>query len=56
MTDTCALDIADRGGITLEEVGEIMNLTRERVRQVETAGLAKLAALDEITRLKDYVL
>src|SRR6185295_19672297 len=52
MTDTCALDIADRGGITLEEVGEIMNLTRERVRQVETAGLAKLQALEEIARLK----
>jgi hypothetical protein len=56
MTETCALDIADRGGITLEEVGEIMNLTRERVRQVETAGLAKLQALEEIARLKDYVL
>jgi hypothetical protein len=55
MTETCALDIADRGGITLEEVGEIMNLTRERVRQVETAGLAKLAALKDVTRLKDYV-
>ena len=55
MTETCALDIADRGGITLEEVGEIMNLTRERVRQVETAGLAKLAALADVTRLKDYV-
>lgn len=55
MTETCALDIADRGGITLEEVGEIMNLTRERVRQVETAGLGKLAALTDIARLKDYV-
>ncbi|MBK8168861.1 MAG: DNA-binding protein [Sandaracinaceae bacterium] len=55
MTETCALDIADRGGITLEEVGEIMNLTRERVRQVETAGLAKLQALDDVARLKDYV-
>lgn len=55
MTETCALDIADRGGITLEEVGEIMNLTRERVRQVETAGLAKLEALQEVSRLKDYV-
>lgn len=42
MTDTCALDIADRGGITLEEVGEIMNLTRERIRQVEVRGLLKL--------------
>ncbi len=55
MTETCALDVADRGGITLEEVGEIMNLTRERVRQVETAGLAKLEALSDVERLKDYV-
>ncbi|MGE0402989.1 MAG: sigma factor-like helix-turn-helix DNA-binding protein [Kofleriaceae bacterium] len=39
---TCALDVAERGGITLEEVGEIMNLTRERIRQVEVRGLLKL--------------
>jgi hypothetical protein len=55
MTDTCALDIADRGGITLEEVGEIMNLTRERVRQLETQGLAKLQGMDDVSRLRDYV-
>jgi hypothetical protein len=55
MTDTCALDIADRGGITLEEVGEIMNLTRERVRQLETQGLAKLQGLEDVSRLHDYV-
>lgn len=55
MEETCALDVADRGGITLEEVGEIMNLTRERVRQVETAGLGKLQAIKDITRLKDYI-
>jgi len=42
MGETCALDVADRGGITLEEVGEIMNLTRERIRQVEVRGLLKL--------------
>jgi DNA-directed RNA polymerase sigma subunit (sigma70/sigma32) len=39
---TCALDVADRGGITLEEIGEVMNLTRERIRQVEVRGLLKL--------------
>lgn len=55
MTDTCALDIADRGGITLEDVGEIMNLTRERVRQLETQGLAKLQGMDDVSRLHDYV-
>lgn len=42
LEQTCALDVAEKGGITLEEVGEIMNLTRERIRQVETRGLVKL--------------
>ncbi len=45
LDETCALDVADRGGITLEEVGAIMNLTRERIRQVETRGLLKLRAV-----------
>jgi len=52
MAETCALDVAERGGITLEEVGEIMNLTRERIRQVEVRGLVKMrmmAASDGIT-------
>ena len=44
MSETCALDIAERGGITLEDVGAIMNLTRERIRQVEVSGLEKLQA------------
>ena len=42
MAETCSLDVADKGGITLEEVGEILNLTRERIRQVEVRGLIKL--------------
>jgi len=46
LTDSCALDIAQRGGITLEEVGAIMNLTRERIRQVEVNGLEKLQMQD----------
>jgi hypothetical protein len=44
---TCALDVAEKGGITLEEVGEIMNLTRERIRQVETRGLEKVREATE---------
>ena len=55
MTETCALDIADRGGATLEETGAIMNLTRERIRQVEVRGLAKLEALSDMMDLRDFI-
>jgi hypothetical protein len=55
MAETCALDVADRGGITLEEVGEILNLTRERIRQVEVKGLQKLRAASESLGLKDFL-
>lgn len=43
MAESCALDVADRGGVSLEGVGAIMNLTRERIRQVELDALAKMA-------------
>jgi Sigma-70, region 4 len=55
MNETCALDVADRGGTTLEDVGAIMNLTRERIRQVEVKALAKLEALREMSSLRDFV-
>ncbi len=54
MEETCALDVADRGGITLEEVGEIMNLTRERIRQVELRGLEKLRETESNYSLREY--
>lgn len=42
MKESCSLDVAARGGATLEEVGAAMNLTRERCRQVEVRGMAKM--------------
>jgi len=42
MTESCSLDIADRGGVRLEDVGALMNITRERIRQVEVTILKKL--------------
>ncbi len=60
--ESCSLDVADRGPQTLEAVGEIMNLTRERMRQEEDRIIAKLKralrlrgyyALDDI--MSDFV-
>jgi hypothetical protein len=42
LDETCALDVADRGGITLDEVGALLNIVRERVRQIEEKTLLKL--------------
>lgn len=42
MAESCVLDVADRGASTLEEAGELLRLTRERIRQVEVRGLLHL--------------
>jgi hypothetical protein len=42
MTDSCSLDVGDQGGATLEEVGNLLQLTRERVRQIESFALVQL--------------
>lgn len=39
MDETCTLDIADRGGVTLDVVAAVMGLTRERVRQIEAHAI-----------------
>ena len=48
MEHSCALDVSEQGGLTLEEVGHILNLTRERVRQVEVAGIDKLKSVSVV--------
>lgn len=42
MGESCMLDVADRGGETLETVGAHLNLTRERLRQIEEGALVQL--------------
>ncbi len=39
---SCVLDVAEREGSTLEHVAEVMNITRERVRQIETKAFRRL--------------
>jgi hypothetical protein len=40
---SCALDLSERGSMTLEEVAVVTNLTRERIRQVELKALRRRA-------------
>jgi hypothetical protein len=40
--ETCALDVAELGAHTLDEIGAIVGLTRERVRQIEVRAMLKL--------------
>lgn len=39
---SCALDVADKGGVTLEEVGQVLGITRERTRQIVDIALVKV--------------
>jgi len=40
---SCSLDLADRGAMTLEDIAVVTNLTRERIRQVELKALIRRA-------------
>lgn len=39
---SCSLDIAEAGARRLEDVGTVLNLVRDRIRQIEVRVLAKL--------------
>lgn len=39
---SCSLDIAEQGECSLEQIGHAMNVTRERIRQIETIATRKL--------------
>jgi hypothetical protein len=45
LPETCSLDVAENGGETLERVANILNLTRERVRQIEARALEQVRAV-----------
>ena len=47
--------LSDNQERTLEEVGGILNLTRERVRQIESKALRKLRQPSQSRKLKDYL-
>lgn len=43
---SCALDMAERRPVTVQELGVLMNLTAERIREMVGAGLLRLDAGD----------
>ncbi|MGI6681977.1 MAG: sigma factor-like helix-turn-helix DNA-binding protein [Myxococcota bacterium] len=54
MAISCVLDVADEGPVTLEEVGKIMNLTRERIRQLEAGASEKLRTTKLAVEYREY--
>lgn len=41
---SCALDVADSGAVTLDVLGRLLNVTRERARQIEIQVTEKLGS------------
>ena len=53
LEETCALDVAEFGhGVTLQTIGRCLNVTRERVRQIQAKGLRRL---EEARALEEFV-
>ena len=42
MEHSCALDIAELGGLTLFDIGNLLSVGKERVRQMEQSALTKI--------------
>jgi len=49
LEQTCALDVADGGGISRERVGALVNLTWARIQQIEVEVLAHMAEVKELS-------
>lgn len=52
---SCALDCAESGPCTLDEIGAACNVTRERARQIETRALMKLKGIEQCQKLLDIL-
>ncbi len=47
--------LGDRKNKTLEELGNILGFSKERIRQIEMEGLKKLRKSQDVQHLKDYL-
>lgn len=54
MRQTCALRVADEGGVTLDAVADVLGVVRERVRQIERDALAVARIVASSDELEEY--
>ena len=47
--------LSDGKNRTLEEIGNMMGLTRERIRQIEKKAISKLRGLEDIGNLRELL-
>lgn len=53
LAESCALDVADQGAQAVERTSTLLNVTRERIRQIESLALGRLSALRDARSLRD---
>jgi len=51
LPESCSLDLAERDGMTLLEVGNLLGVSRERIRQIERKALHKLGVVMRLRRM-----
>ena len=52
LPETCARRVSAKGGITLEALGEVTNVTRERIRQIEGLVFNELRQVRRLQRAR----
>jgi hypothetical protein len=52
-TERCVLILSNHGPFTLEEIGQMMGLTRERIRQIEQSAKYKLSKRSSVKNLRE---
>jgi len=50
LAETCSLDVGDQDEHTLEQVAELIGVTRERIRQIQDRALVKLRTGGQVSR------
>lgn len=53
LAESCALDVADSGAQEVDHASHLLNVSRERIRQIEVLALSKLSTARDVRQLRD---